>query len=39
VGATTAQLTFLFLIAYKAISSAPVLVLPQPRPAKISHIR
>ena len=38
VGATTAQVVFGFLKAYKAMSWAPVLVLPQPLPAKINHI-
>tara|TARA_R100000805_G_C3569525_1_gene75998 strand:+ start:93 stop:320 length:228 start_codon:yes stop_codon:yes gene_type:complete len=38
VGATTAQIELGFLRANKAISCAPVLVLPQPRPAKINQI-
>ena len=38
VGAITPHLTSGFLAAYHAMSSAPVLVLPKPRPAKINHV-
>ena len=39
VGATTALMVFGFLKAYRAMSCAPVLVLPQPRPASINQIK
>ena len=39
VGATTAEIVFGFLNAYKAMSCAPVLVFPQPLPASINQIK